>query len=219
MKSKALILLTSVLLFSSCVVKSLQPFYNSEDLSYNEKLIGTWTDQKNDIWTVTSVKEEFVKNQKEGGKPSEDDLKAFETYKDGYIINYTKKNSEALFIAMPFKVNEYLFVDFTPFEYGSNELNGLAAAHLLTTHSTAYVEMNEDGSITLKWLSEKAINNLMKENKLRIKHEKTGINEDLVLTAPSEELHNFLKKFMKLDFDSKWDNDDVYTLKPRNARP
>ena len=65
MKLKAFILLASVLLFSSCIVKSIQPFYTEGDLSYNEKLVGTWTDQKGGVWDVMSMKEQFIKDRKE----------------------------------------------------------------------------------------------------------------------------------------------------------
>ena len=124
-----------------------------------------------------------------------------------------------MFIAMPFKVNKHLFIDFTPFDIDADDLNKFAGQHLLKTHSTAYLKINEDKSITLKWLSEKAINNLIENKKLRIKHEITGVKKDLILTAKSEELHNFLKKFMQTDFENKWDNDDIYILKSANAKP
>ena len=219
MKSRILILVAALFLLNSCIVKSLQPFYTKAVVSYNETLKGSWKDQKNRTWEIISFKEEWEKETDPNTKLSKEDKDTYERYKDGYYIGFRTKKTEAGFIGMPFKVNEHLFIDFTPFEYGSNELNGLAAGHLLKTHSVAYVEIGEDASITLKWLSEKAINHLIRENKLRIKHEKTGIDDDLVLTATSEELHNFLKKFIALDFDSKWDNDDIYTLKPSNARP
>ena len=64
----------------------------------------------------------------------------------------------------------------------------------------------------MKWLSEKVIKRLFNEEKLRLKHEEAGIDDDLILTASSEELHAFLKTFMASELDDKWDKDDVYTL-------
>lgn len=219
MKRKIVLLTLSVLLFSSCIVKSIQPFYTTSSLNYSEKLIGNWTDNKNGTWDIRSFKDEWNKEMNpKKTKISEEDIAIFERYKEGYYLNYSKKETEASFIAMPFKVNNHLFIDITPFEYDSDDLNNLAAQHLLKTHSAALVEMN-DGNITFKWLSEKAIGTLMSENKLRIKHEKTGIDEDLVLTASSEELHDFLKKFMTTDFEDKWDREDNRKLTPSNAKP
>ena len=65
----------------------------------------------------------------------------------------------------------------------------------------------------------KSSGHFTRTKKLRLKHEITGLDEDLVLTASSQELYNFLKKFMSSDFDDKWDNDDIYTLTPDNAKP
>ncbi|GGG22844.1 hypothetical protein GCM10011344_24530 [Dokdonia pacifica] len=212
MKSKALILLTSVLLFSSCIVKSLQPFYNTEDLSYNEKLIGTWTDQKNDTWSVTSVKEEFAKGLKEGEKLSEDEKESFETYKDGYIINYTKKNKEVLFIAMPFKIEGQYFLDFIPYDFDSESINDLASQHLLKTHSVAKIELDDTNNISFLWLTEEHIKNLFKADKLRLKHEIVGPDEVLLLTASSKELSAFLKKYNASSIKDKWKSSDILKL-------
>ncbi|WP_299116543.1 hypothetical protein [uncultured Winogradskyella sp.] len=219
MKSRIVVLVMGFLLFSSCIVKSIQPFYVKNEIKYDAALVGNWTDNKNGNWEVLSFEEEFKKENKEGIKLSAEDIKLYETYKNGYFIKYVKKESEALFIGVPFKVDNHLFIDFAPFEFDSDDISKLVGQHLLKTHSTALVEINVDDSITLKWLSEKAISALFEQKKLRLKHEITGIDEDLVLTASSEELHNFLKKFMASDFEDKWDNDDIYTLKPANAKP
>lgn len=218
MKIKGILLILTVLLFSSCLVKSLHPFYTVASSSFNERLIGNFTDNENGEWEIISFKEEFAKDNK-GGVLKEEDKKAFETYKNSYFVEYVKKGSKARFVAMPFKVDNHLFLDLTPFEFDSNDLNKLAAEHLFKTHSAAYVELNEDKTITLKWISEGVIGDLITNNKLRIKYEITGLDEDLILTASSEELHGFLKKFMKMDIKDKWDNDDIRTLIPNNAKP
>jgi len=222
MKSRIVVLL-GLILFSSCIVKSIQPFYIKNSESFNEKLIGSWSDNKKGSWEVLSFEEEFKKeNSKEGNakfKLSKEDIKLYETYKNGYFIKYVKKESEAMFMGVPFKVDNHLFIDFVPFEFDSDDISKLVGQHLLKTHSTALVEINGNDSINLKWLSEKAVGTLLEQKKLRLKHEITGLDEDLVLTASSQELYNFLKKFISSDFDDKWDNDDIYTLTPDNAKP
>lgn len=218
MKTKGILIILSILLFSSCIVKSLQPFYVKSSESFNNKLIGKWNDTKKGDWEILSFKAEFEKENKEE-KLKEEDKKIVENYKNAYIIKYTKKDNEATFTGMPFKVNEHLFIDFSIFEFDIGSENKIAEQHLLNTHSTALVLINKDNSLTLKWLSEKAVGNLFDQKKLRLKHEKIGLNQDLVLTASTKELHNFLKKFMASEFEGKWDSDDIYTLKPNNAKP
>ncbi|TCK69125.1 hypothetical protein DFQ05_0640 [Winogradskyella wandonensis] len=218
MKTRLVLVSLCVLLFSSCIVKSIQPFYTKSSINYSGKLVGNWTDNKNGQWDIRSFKDEWEKETDPNTTLSKESKEAFERFKDGYYIKYKKKDTEASFIAMPFMVNKHLFIDLTPFEYDSDDLNKLVAQHLLKTHSTAFVDITNEG-FTLKWLSEKAVNKLITEKRLRIKHERTGIDEDLVLTASSDELHNFLKKFMVSDFEDKWDNDDIRRLKPNNAKP
>lgn len=219
MKRKLVILSFSILLFTSCVVKSIHPFYVKNAEAFNENLIGKWTDNKKGSWEIVSYKEEWHKENKDQSKISLKDKKHLAKWKNSYYLIHTNKENEAIFIAMPFKVNNHLFIDFTPVEFEAEDLNTFAGKHLLTTHSTAYLKINEDKSITLKFLSEKAIHNLIENKKLRIKHERVGVNQDLILTASSEELHNFLEKFMETDFEGKWDNQDIYKLEPANAKP
>ena len=208
MKTKGLILILVVLLFSSCIVKSLYPFYTKDSLNFNEKLLGSWTDNKKGEWTIASIKDEFIKDRKEGIEFSEDDKKAFQNYKDGYVINYIKKEKEAGFIAMPFKIDNHYFMDFIPLEIEDDEINSLAAQHLLKTHSVAKLEINSDHNISFSWLSEKRMKEIFEANKIRLKHEKVGPEEVLLLTASSEELYTFLKKYIKSDIKNKWGDED-----------
>ena len=218
MKTRGILLILSVLLFSSCIVKSLQPFYIKSSESFDKQLVGKWTDNEKGVWEIISFKAEFEK-ENNGEEIKEDDKKILETYKNGYYIKYTRKEKEALFIGVSFMVGNNLFLDLTPFDFDEDGINKLAARHLLATHSAAYVEFNKDKSVNLKWVSDQVIGNLISNNKLRISHQKVGIEEDIILTATSKELHNFLRKFMKNEMENKWDKDANLTLKPTNATP
>jgi hypothetical protein len=212
MKTKAITLLAFVLLFSSCIVKSIQPFYTKDSLSYNKTLIGKWADQKGGKWEVISMKEEFIKDKKEGLIFSNDDKKAYENYKDGYFINYIKKEKEVSFIAMPFTIDNQYFVDFIPFDINTDAINSLASEHLLKTHSVAKLDINSDKNVSFSWLSEERIKDLFNESTLRLKHETVGPEEALLLTASSQELTAFLKKYLKADIKDKWKSSDTLTL-------
>ncbi|MCA0131785.1 hypothetical protein [Winogradskyella alexanderae] len=218
-KLRSIVVIGLLFMLSSCIVKSIRPFYLKEHVKFNEKLIGNWTTGKNSTWQITSFKESWEKDNEGNLILKEEDKEAFESYKEAYIINYTSSEKEALFLAMPFMVDEHLFLDFTPFDFEDSGINGLAAQHLLKTHSAAFVDFQEDGSIKFKWLDESVLKNLIDQKKIKIKHEKTGIDEDFILTASSEELYKFLKKFMASDIEKKWDKDVIKTLIPANAKP
>ncbi|WP_299361686.1 hypothetical protein [Winogradskyella sp.] len=220
MKTRASIILIGLALFlSSCIVKSIQPFYTVESQYFDDRLIGDFISEGKSTWKFTSFKTEWKKENQDQTKLTKDDYDEFERYKNAYYVEYISKGSEAYFIAMPFKVDNHLFLNFTPFYFEENDLNGMAAQHLLKTHSAAKVNFNKNGSLKLSWISESVVKRLFNEQKMRLKHEKVGVNEDLVLTASSEELHSFLKKFMSSEIENKWNNDDIITLNPNNARP
>jgi hypothetical protein len=219
MKTKGLILILTVFLCSSCIVKSLQPFYTKDSLSFNEKLIGNWIDNKKGQWTVESIKEKFDQDRKEGIVLSEEDLHAFEAYKKGYYVKYVKQNNEAGFIAMPFKIREQYFLDFIPIEIEDEEINSLAAAHLLKTHSVSKLDIKSDDELSFSWLSEKRVTDLFSQSKLRLKHENIGPEETLLLTATSKELYAFLQKYMQAEIKDKWKSTDRLTLTKVNAKP
>ena len=218
-KFKSILVVGLFLLLSSCIVKSIQPFYLKDHIKFNEKLLGSWTTGKTSTWEFLSFKESWEKDNEGDVELMKEDKEAYELYKDAYVVNYNSSDKEALFLVMPFMVDEHLFLDFTPFDYEDSGLNSLAAQHLLKTHSVTFVDFQEVGSIKLKWLDESVVKNLINENKIRIKHEQTGIDEDLVLTASSEELYRFLQKFMASNIENKWDKDVIKTLKPSNAKP
>ena len=219
MKTRGIILILGVLLFSSCIVKSLQPFYVKDSINFNEKLVGSWTDNKKGQWTVESIKSKFEQDHKDGVNPSEEDKLAFETYKDGYYVQFIKNEKEAGFIAMPFKINNQYFLDFIPIEIEDEEINSLAAQHLLKTHSVAKLDVNSDDAVILSWLSEERIKTILNDHKMRLKHESIGPEQTLLLTASSEELFAFLKKYLKADIEDKWKKSDQLSLTRANAKP
>ena len=213
---KIILLLLVVTTLSSCLVKSLQPFYLEKHVKFDGRLLGSWKDHENGNWDIVSF-ESVWKEDFDNSKPTEEDLEIYEKYKKSYVVKYLKSEKEAVFIATPFMVDEYLFMNLSLYEYSGNDVNSLAAQSLVKTHSAAYIDFSESGSMAFKFLSEDIIGTLIKEGKLRLDHELTGVDEDLILTAKSEELHMFLTKFMKSDMEIKWKDSDNYYLKENKA--
>ena len=56
-----LLIATCILFLSSCVVKSLNPFYTKKSISFDERFIGTWKDTSKGVWTFISVKDQMKK--------------------------------------------------------------------------------------------------------------------------------------------------------------
>lgn len=232
--SKFTMLIVLAVLLNSCIIKSLQPFYTKKSISYTEKIIGNWQESETATWEIQSFKEEFKKdsntNKKNKSKFSEGVSKVFnaiitkgndsinEIYNNSYIAKYTKREKEAYFIAMPFKIDNQYFLDFIPFMYDSKDTSQLTKEHLIVTHSVAKLDI-KNNTINLSWLDEDKIKDLFKANKLRLKHENIGIEDDLILTATSEELYAFLKKYITSNIEDKWNTSDRVTLTKTDAKP
>lgn len=207
----AVILLLSL---QACIVKSIQPFYVGEAVSFEKSLLGKFTDNKQGEWEIMSFKEAFEKDNSDPSKYSKDDLKALKKYNQAYVVNQVKKEKEAAFLVVPFKVYNETFLDFTPIAFDDSESNSLAMQHLLKTHSVAKMTRLENNVIQLQWLDEKPISELFNKGQLKLKHETVGVDETLVLTATSEELYQFLQKFVKSDIEDKWKDSETYNLTP-----
>jgi hypothetical protein len=203
-----------LLMLQSCIVKSIQPFYINEAVSFEPSLLGKFNDNKNGTWEILSFKQAFERDSPDPEKISQDDLDALKKYKETYVINQTKNEKEATFLVVPFKVENHIFLDFTPIAYDDSDSNPLALQHLLKTHSVAKLNKQKDGTLELQWLDEKPIESLLKNEQLKLKHERVGVDETLVLTATSQELYQFLVKFVKSDLENKWNDSETYKLTP-----
>lgn len=218
MKIKTAICIYCLVILNSCIVKSLQPFYVPEAIAFQEAFIGEWNDNKSGNWKVTSLKEEFEED-KDLSELSTEDREAFEKYKDGYLITYTKNEKESVFMAMPFKIDDQVFIDFIPFEYEGAYSNNLVDQHLLKTHSVAKLDIIEKNQVKVNWLDEERLKELFNNNQIQLKHEVIGLDESFILTASSEELYRFLKKYMASDLKNKWETSQKFTLQKVNDQP
>lgn len=196
----------------ACIVKSIQPFYTDKAVSFDPSLLGKFTDNKQGTWEVLSFQQAFEKDQPDAAKYSKDDKEALKKYGQAYVIKQIKKEKEALFLAVPFKVESELFLDFTPIMYDDSDANTLALQHLLKTHSVAKLNKLENEVLQLQWLDETPLSELLKTGQIKLKHEIVGIDDTLILTATSDELFKFLQKFEKSDIENKWKNAETYSL-------
>lgn len=200
------------LLLTSCIVNSLHPFYTNDVLYYEPKFEGNWVDTENGVWNVKPFQEFFKEVEKDLDKES---YKMYSKYVNiSYVVNYEKDSAKSQFLVVPFKINNELFLDFSP----SNDdeilkcVNSLYSLHLIDSHTLAKLDMDSKENISIKWLAQDKLEALLKENKIKIKYEKIGVDEDVVLTASSEELVKFIEKYMDSEDEDKWKTDIEFSL-------
>ncbi len=229
MKPKIIILFFILLFFNSCIVKSLHPFYTQNNIYFEKRFLGVWEDEHHNKCEVISFEKAFFDDKMKEAKKlgsvfsivdiknnmNKSDTDILNKYKDAYYVKMTDNNKEATFIAMPFRLNDQIFLDFSLLEVNMDPINSLANYHLIGTHSLIKLEFAKDYSmINLKFFDEEKLNELIDQHKIHIKYEKFGFDESqYLLTASSEELQKFIKKYMNSNDEKKWSSEIQYNFK------
>lgn len=185
------IVLLIALFLSGCVVYSFYPIYTEKDLFANDILIGEWFEggdqdvKFTDEHGAWSFKHPFV-GKKENGII--DSL--------SYVLNI-KAIEKGVEIESVFRVHlielagDY-FLDFYLDDYGGDEVT-LATFHIVPVHTFAKLTVTDD-KLFINWFDQDWLEDLIKENKIRIHHED---NDDyILLTAKPKELQKFVAKYV-----------------------
>lgn len=180
MKPRTLLFVAFLLVFmSGCVVYSFYPLYTDEDLFPNDFLLGEWIDSDSSIW-------KFDYNYHGKHVPENIDSTA-------YILRIKEDTmiSKQSFLVHLIKLNGQYFLDFYLDDYFDKDLN-MFDMHLLPVHSFAKLELKGDSAL-LNWFSPDWLDDLIKQNRIRIHHENNG--ENILLTAKPHELQKFVIKY------------------------
>ncbi|GGD45966.1 hypothetical protein [Muriicola marianensis] len=213
MKTRRLIFVLGVFLLNSCIVKSLFPFYTKDSISFESKFLGSWHDDRDNSCLVISFGDRYLidKNVSSPENLSPENLEEYNKYKDGYYVELNDEGRIATFVAMPFKVREQLFLDFSLLDVEMKTINPVATGHFVGMHTLAKLEFSNDyNSANLLWFSEEKLVQLLEEDRIKIKHERTGVdNTGYLLTASSDELERFISKYMDSDVEDKWEGESI----------
>ncbi len=168
-------------LLSGCLIKSLHPFYNPSDLVFRKDILGTYVDQEKGTWQIEqAIKQEFLKP---------------DSPQNHYKITLVDdKKRKASFTGNLFKLDNNYYVDFYPDGGNNDDQIDLYNLHLLGVHTVAKVIIGKN-NIHIKWYNEKWLSELFEQNKIRLAHEKVDNNDAVVLTASTNDLQKFMRKF------------------------
>lgn len=184
--SKVLLTLAmlAMLAMSSCLVSSLHPFYKEKDKKFDTNMLGNWIDGDSCIWTIhpNMAFVGFMEDDEPDGS---------------YAITYYEEADKKSFLkATLFQLNDVDYVDFFPNPGEDHCSSDMTTFHHIPAHTLARVQYCKD-SILLYWYGDEWLNELLEQNRIRIKHETVpGFDYDRqVLTAPTDELQKFIKKY------------------------
>lgn len=182
-RSKIAVLILALASMSGCLVSSLHPFFKQEDKFFEESMVGNWIDGDSDIWTIepNMVSAGFMQG---------------ENHDSSYVITFYEDNTKSILQGTLFQLNEVAYVDFLPDPSEEHHKADMTTWHHVPVHTLARVQYNKD-SIMLYWYGDEWLNELLEQNRIRIKHEtvESADYDRQLLTADTDELQKFLKKY------------------------
>jgi hypothetical protein len=183
MKTKKLLLYLLVALLGGCIpVMSLHPLFTKKDLTFNEKLLGTW-----------------VQKEEPNGAEIIWDFKRADANENAYKLTFTdKEGKKGLFVAHLVKLENRLFLDAYPSEppWDEKDPNKVEWLHntffFIPVHT--FIKVNGvEPELKLQITDDDEFKKLLKEDPNAVEH--TSIEGKLVLTASTKELQVFVLKY------------------------
>jgi len=178
MKTKKLLFYLLAGILGGCIpVMSLHPLYTEENLVFEEKLLGTWVDDSNNIWEFKDANEQE------------------KTYKLIFSDDEGKKGSFVVHLA---KFKDRLFLDVFPSELSweleeSNKVEWVYnTIFLIPGHSFIIIDSIEP-KLKIRITDDDEMEKLLAEDPNAVKHE--IVDGTLVLTASTKELQAFVLKY------------------------
>lgn len=182
MKTKNLFSVLLITLFlSGCVVYSFYPLYTQSDLFPNDLLTGEWYDSDSTLWKF----EHPYKGKRMDGNM--DKTRYILKMKPKGEDDFTKHDFEVTIVDL----EGHYFADFYLDDYESDDI-GLFDFHIIPVHTFAKLTFEED-NLFINWFNQDWLEDLIKQNKVRIHHENNG--DIILLTAKAEELQKFVIKY------------------------
>ncbi len=219
MKAKKNIFITTITLLtliSSCAVISFYPLYTEDILIKDDRILGKWSTVEEGmmhntdtlIWEISfSDKEQVKKHNVPYNRGSHQETNQY-TY--SLFLHYKPRPEDKVkFQLHLIELDGKTYIDFYPEEWSVN--NTILAFHLMGVHTFAKIDIHKE-YINIAWFDPDWFEQKLKENKIRIKHEKNSGN--ILLTARPKDLQKFVVKYS--DDENAFEEGNYSELKPIN---
>ena len=155
-----------LLLLSGCIVRSLHPLYTEENVIFDARLIGQWSEEgSKEIWEFSQQGEQRYK-----------------------CVVYEEDGEQSILVAHLLAIKGKRFLDFFPTESDRQE-GVFYQLHILPVHSFAYIKQIEP-TLQISFPSSDWLQELLEKNPNAIRHEVLG-KDDIILSASTEALQTF----------------------------
>ena len=216
---KKIIFTLSILIItvSSCVT-SLQPLITHTTAIADNRVEGAW-EQDGQEYIVQKVfnsdfykknKKDLEKSRQENNNQlSEKDKKDSVLFSKSYMIKYTKNGIQYLLFGSMIKLNDRLFMNFTPVDItntdSTNDITEINLANRINSYTIARVQFTNSSLMKLDFIDGGYLHDQIKAGRIKIKNETDELYDSFLITASTTELQLFLKKYGD---DSRFFNKD-----------
>ena len=201
MLSVVVVLIT---LLSGCM-RTLHPLFTEKDLEFDGRLVGSWHTDPDD--------NEYIQFE-QGSAASFSKLPESLQRLAGkaYLLRMFDGSGEASYVFYAFlcRIGGQLYLDYYPAENKHQQYyDKFYLAHEVKMHSFFHVQFTSDGGMKLDEFSQDFLDELIKKNKIRIQHE-VRFDGTYVITAPTEELQQYVLKYSDVPEAYSNENSDTY---------
>ena len=242
MKPKKLLLILGVILFiSGCsdffMICSLNPFYLETNISLSPEVEGDWmvhplraksdtaSKENPNVWQLadtTSVWQikQFISEEKVKTKRGQDSI-VFKPQKY-YVVKLIGNHTDSVqyqFKMVLFRVKDFLYADFSPYEMASIKDSRMVKENYFTVHTLARVRV-QNKQLNVSWLGSEYMKDMVEKKRVRIKYRYVPDAKRLLLTASSEELNRMIERYANETRFIDWeDQPAMLNLTPINPLP
>ena len=199
-----MILFSVVLCLAGCLT-TLHPIFTGKDLITDPRLIGNWEKAKDKTKVIYRL-------------PNADEVNNLSPALQGeagkiYMLDEKDEQGDirSTNYAFMIKLGKYYYMDYYPAsEKERRSADNFFAAHYIPMHSIYRIEFKNNNSFNVQRLDGGYLEKLIKNKQIRIRHE---VMEDggILITAPTEELQQYLIKYSDVPEAYNNDNNDNYT--------
>ena len=200
---RILLLLFVAYFFTGCFLQSVHPLVKDEDAALVDGLEGSWK-EGDKVWTFINDPRNvpnydyskfdigFDEADLDSVAKDLEDLTASSIYLVIYEdLDDEKETEPTLLLGKVINLNNRYFLDLSLFEIGSGG-RSMVSYHQFPVHTFSRISILKD-EMGIEFFKSDWIEDLIRENRVRIKHEK--VDDKILVTAGTEELQKFIKKY------------------------
>lgn len=194
-----LVLLSLIIIgLSGCFLKSVHPLVSDQEAIDLPGISGAWENDKERFTFIKNGEWEDVTFNDFQGQDMEVTMTdtgsdSAEKGDHGYLVLYEDLNDEkpdsSYLLGKFVQLDQNYYLDLYPFDIFDTDF---WSSHLLPVHTFSKIDIEED-SISINLFRDSWIEEQIRDNRVRIKHEK--LEEGILITAPTKELQQFIKKY------------------------